>query len=199
VAVFIAIALYINSKQAFVLWMRRRGGKPSRTLAVFGAQVLAATVVLLPFLWGSLGPLMPYALAPLVYLLCLKFLGEHSLLTEISGFVLLSLSALLAKLAVTGVIDPALFATVAIFFTAGIFKVRIQLRKGILYRVLMFIYLGCAFAVYLLIHTPVLVLLPLIDNLIFAVTLYHLKLRMTGWLEVLKGVVFLLLMAYGFH
>jgi hypothetical protein len=199
VAVFIAIALYINSKQAFVVWMRHRSGKPSRSLAVFAVQVLVATLMLLPVLWGGLGPLMPYALAPLIYLLCLKLLGEHSIFTEISGFVLLSLSALLAKLATTGVIAPALFATVAIFFTAGIFKVRIQFRKGILYRVLMVIYIGFALAVYRLIHTPVLVLLPLIDNLIFSITLYQAKLRLTGWLEVLKGVVFLLLMAYSFH
>jgi hypothetical protein len=199
VAVFIAIALYINAKQAFVLWMRRRGGKPSESLAAFAVQVLVATVMLLPVLWESLGPLMPYVLVPLAYLLCLKFLGEHSLFTEISGFVLLSLSALVAKLATTGVIDPALFATAAIFFTAGVFKVRIQFRKGILYRTLMVIYIGCALVVYRLIHTPVLVLLPLLDNLIFSITLYQAKVRVTGWLEVLKGVLFLLLMAYSFH
>lgn len=197
--VFIAIALYINSKQAFVLWMRRREGKPSRSLAVFAVQVLVATVMLLPVLWESLGPLTPYALAPLAYLICLNFLGEHSLFTEISGFVLLSLSALIAKLATIGVIDPALFITVAIFFTAGVFKVRVQFRKGIVHRIVMVIYIGFALAVYRLIHTPVLVLLPLIDNLIFSITLYQAKLRLTGWLEVLKGVVFLLLMAYSFH
>ena len=198
-AVFLALALYINSKQAFVFWMRRRGRKPSRSLAVFAVQVLVATLILLPVLWESLGPLMPYALVPLAYLLCLKFLGEHSMLTEMAGFVLLSLSALVAKLATTGVIDPALFATVAIYFTAGVFKVRVQFKKDILHRVLMITYLGFALAVYRMIHTPVFVLLPLIDNLIFSVTLYQAKLRVTGWLEVLKGIVFLLLMAYSFH
>ena len=35
VAVFIAIALYINSKQAFVLWMRRRGRKSGETACCF--------------------------------------------------------------------------------------------------------------------------------------------------------------------
>jgi hypothetical protein len=199
VAVFISLALYINSKQAFVLWMRRRGVKHSRSLAAFVVQVLVATLMLLPVLWGSLVPLMPYVLVPLVYLLCLKFLGEHLILTEIAGFVLLSLSALVAKVATTGVIDPALFATVAIYFTAGVFKVRIQFKKGILHRVLMVTYIGFALAVYRMIHTPVFVLLPLIDNLIFSVTLYQAKLKLTGWLEVLKGVVFSLLMAYGFH
>jgi hypothetical protein len=199
VVVFIAIALYINSKQAFVLWMRRRGENPVRSLAVFLVQGLVATSMLLPFLWSSLVSLMPYVLVPFVYLLCLKFLGEHSLFTEISGFVLLSLSALVAKLTTTEVIDPALFTTVAIFFTAGVFKMRVQFTKGMPQRVLMFIYIGFALAVYRLIHTPVFVLLPLFDNLVFSITLYRAKLSVTGWLEVLKGVVFVLLMAFSYR
>jgi YwiC-like protein len=199
VVVFIAIALYINSKQAFVLWMRRRGENPVRSLAVFLMQGLVATSMLLPFLWSSLVSLMPYVLVPFVYLLCLKFLGEHSLFTEISGFVLLSLAALVAKLTTTGVIDPALFTTVAIYFTAGVFKVRVQFTKGMPQRVLMVFYIGFALAVYRLIHTPVLVLLPLFDNLVFSVTLYRAKLSVTGWLEVLKGVAFLLLMAFSYR
>ena len=199
VAVFMAIALYINSKQAFVLWMRRREGNPSRSLAAFVLQVLAATMLLLPVLGESLALLMPYALVPFAYLISLKYLGEHALITEISGFVLLSLSVLVAKLTATEVIDPALFTTVAIFFTAGVFKVRVQFSKGILQRILMVSYVGFAIAAYWLIHTPVIVLLPLIDTLVFSITLYKLKLRVTGWLEVLKGVAFLLLMAMNYH
>ena len=198
-AVFMAIALYINSKQAFVLWMRGREGNPSRPLAAFVLQVLAATVLLLPFLGKDLASLLPYALVPSAYLISLKYLGEHALITEISGFALLSLSALVAKLTATGVIDPVLFVTVAIFFTAGVFKVRVQFTKGMLQRILMFIYVVFGIAVYQLIHTPVIVLLPLIDNLVFSFTLYRLKLRLTGWLEVLKGVAFLLLMALNYH
>jgi hypothetical protein len=198
VAVFMAIALYINSKQAFVLWMRRREGNRSRSLAAFMLQILAATMLLLPVLGKNLALLMPYAFVPLAYLISLKFLGEHSIITEISGFALLSLSALLAKLTATGVIDPVLFTTVAIFFTAGVFKVRVQFAKGMLQRILMVIYVGFAIAVYWLMHTSVLILLPLIDNLAFSITLYRLKLRFTGWLEVLKGVAFLLLMAMNY-
>lgn len=198
-AVFIAIALYINSKQALVLWMRSRGGNPARPRAVFLVQVLVATMMLLPVLGTSLGPLMPYALVPVAYLICLKLLGEHSIITEISGFALLSLSALVAKLTTTGVVDPVLFTAVAVFFIAGVFKVRVQFRKGMTQRVLMVIYLGFALAVYRLLHIPVLVLIPLLDNLIFSITLYRAKLGVTGWLEVLKGVAFLLLMALSYH
>ena len=199
VAVFVAIALYINSKQAFVLWMRLRAGNLSRSLAVFVLQVLVATMLLLPVLGKALALLMPYALVPFAYLFCLKFLGEHSIITEIAGFVLLSLSALVAKLATTGVIDLLLFTSTAIFFTAGVFKVRVQFSKGMLQRILMVGYVGFAIAAYWLMQKPVLVLLPLIDNMVFSITLYKLKLRVTGWLEVLKGVAFLLLMAMNYH
>jgi hypothetical protein len=63
----------------------------------------------------------------------------------------------------------------------------------------MVIYVGFAIAVYWLMHGPVVVLLPLIDNLVFSITLYKLKLRFTGWLEVIKGVAFLLLMAMNYN
>jgi hypothetical protein len=199
VAVFLAISLYINSKQAFVLWMRRRGENPAQALVMFTAQVAVATIILLSVLGSRIFSLMPYAVVPLAYLLCLRFLGEHSILTEISGFVLLSLSSLFARLAASGVIDPALFIAVAVFFTAGVFKVRVQFKKGVAQRILMVIYIAFAFIVYQLISMPVLALLPLIDNLIFSITLYRVKVRVTGWLEVLKGVIFLLLMALGYR
>ena len=199
VAVFIAIALYINSKQAFVLWIRRRGENPSQALAIFLAQAVAATIILLFVLGSRLYSLMPYAVVPLAYLLCLRFLGEHSILTEISGFVLLSLSSLAAKLTTAGVADPALFIAVAVFFTAGVFKVRVQFKKGMAQRILMVFYIAFAFIVYRLIPLPALALLPLIDNLIFSLTLYRVKVRVTGWLEVLKGVVFLMLMALSYR
>lgn len=199
VAAFLAISLYINSKQAFVLWMRRKVGPPVRLLAVFLAQVLFATIMLLPFIWSSLVSLTPYVLVPLTYLFCLKFLGEHSVLTEIAGFALLSLSALIAKLTISGILDPVLFTAVAVFFIGGVFKVRVQLKKNMTQRVFMFIYIAFAIAVYRLINIPLLVLVPLSDNLIFSITLYQTKLRVTGWLEVVKGVMFLLLMALSYH
>jgi len=166
---------------------------------MFTAQVAAATIILLFVLGSRIYSLMPYAVVPLAYLLLLKFLGEHSILTEISGFVLLSLSALIARLTTAGVIDPALFIAVAVFFTAGVFKVRVQFKKGMAQRILMVFYIAFAFIVYRLIPLPALALLPLIDNLIFSLTLYRVKVRVTGWLEVLKGVIFLLLMALSYR
>jgi hypothetical protein len=199
VAVFIAISLYINSKQAFVLWMRHRGKNPPLALAVFAAQVLSATILLFIVMGSSLVSLLPYSLVPLTYLACLWVLGEHSILTEISGFVLLSLSALVAKMTTTGVIDPELFVATAIFFSAAVFKVRIQFKKGMLQRLLMIMYIGFALVVYRLMHVSMLLLLPLADNLFFSITLYRAKLGATGWLEMAKGIVFLLLMALSYH
>ena len=198
-AVFIAIALYINSKQAFVLWLRHRGENPVRSLVIFLLQVFFATLMLLLFLGDSLLSLMPYILVPFAYLLSLKFLGEHSVVTEMSGFVLLALSSLVAKLSITGVVDPTLFVGTAVFFTAAVFKVRVQFKKGFVQRVIMVIYIGFAIAVYRTLSIPVIVLLPLADNLLFSISLYRAKLSFTGWVEVLKGVVFLLLMALNYR
>lgn len=195
IAVFIALALLINAKQSFVLWMRRREGNPARSLVVFLAQILVATIICFPHLGNDFFSLMPYMLVPVLYLLCLKFLGEHAILTEISGFVVLSLSALIAKFTVTEVIDPVLFTVAAVFFTAGVFKVRVQFTKALYYRVLTGIYLAFALIVYWLMDASLLLLLPLIDNLVFALVLYRTKLSVTGWLEVLKGTAFILLMA----
>jgi hypothetical protein len=142
---------------------------------------------------------MPYILVPFAYLLSLKFLGEHSVVTEMSGFVILALSSLVAKLSITGVVDPTLFVGTAVFFTAAVFKVRVQFKKGFVQRVIMVIYIGFAIAVYRTLSIPVIVLLPLSDNLLFSISLYRAKLSFTGWLEVLKGVVFLFLMALNYR
>jgi hypothetical protein len=39
----------------------------------------------------------------------------------------------------------------------------------------------------------VIILLPLLDNLIVAATLYKVRLQTTGWIEVAKSVLFLVL------
>jgi hypothetical protein len=198
-AVFTALALYINSKQALVLWLRRRGEMPGRSFAVFALQFLSATLMLLIVLGQGVGAMLPYALVPCAYLLLLRALGEHALLTEIAGFALLALSALVAKMTTAGVADPALFAAVAVFFAAGVFKVRVRVKRNLQQRVVMIAYIVFALAVYRVMHTPLVVLLPLIDNLVYSLTLYRATLRMTGWIEVGKGLAFVVLMALNYH
>jgi hypothetical protein len=194
-AALLALALLINAKQSFTLWMRSAAKEKMAPLAVFLAQTALAMALLTGVSGDKIMQLMPYAVIPLSYLLCLKLFGEHALITEVVGFVLLSLSSLIGRFAATGEIDPRLFLAVAVFFTAGVFKVRIQLRKTTRYRILMAAYLIASAVLYIAAGLPLLLLAPLADNLLFAATLYRAGLRTTGWVEVSKGLVFLALLS----
>lgn len=196
---FIALSLYINSKQAFTLWMQSKSPDSARPLLVFFIQALAATLIFVGLLREDIAKLLPFAFIPFVYLLFLRFIGEHSIFTEISGFVLLTMSALIAKVIASGTVDIRLFTAVAIFFIAGVFKVRIQFTKKILYRILVMAYACLAIAIYHFINAPFILLFPLIDNLIFSITLYKARLNFIGWLEVIKGIIFVLMVSLYYH
>ena len=192
-AALIVLSLYINSKQAFALLARSATDRP-KNLLIFLTQVFISTALLLFLLRGDAAKLLPFAAAPFVYIFLFRFAGEHALITEISGFSLLSLSSLISKFAVTEVLDNRLFIAVAIFFTAGVFKVRLRLKKKIFERLLMVMYLGFAVEVYHVMGLPLILLLPLIDNLIFSFFLYRANFSVTGWTEIAKGVLFLALL-----
>ncbi|MBI5639846.1 MAG: hypothetical protein HZA17_05410 [Nitrospirae bacterium] len=191
---FIAISLLINSKQALTLWLRSSGRDSAKAGLFFISQVVVAAVILVFLLGGAITGFLPYAIIPAIYILLLRFTGEHSIFTEVSGFSLLTLSSLIARFTVSGSIDPRLYAAVAVFFIAGVFKVRIQFKRLMAYRVIMVIYLAMAAVTYKVMNLPVIILIPLIDNLVFAIFLYRAKLQTTGWVEVAKGISFLLLL-----
>lgn len=197
-AALLALALFINSKQALTVWMRSAAAERWIPLTVFLVHMVLAATVMSKVAENNIPQLLPYAGIPLAYLLCLKLLGEHALTTEVLGFVLLSLSSLIGKFAVSGDIDPRLFLAVAVFFTAGVFKVRIQFRKEMRYRVMMIAYLAGSAVLYITFGLPLLLLIPLIDNVLFALILYRVGLSTTGWLEVVKGLVFLVLLAFSY-
>lgn len=191
IASFLAFALLINSKQAFTGWIRgTRKGKP---LIIFISQILIASLIFIALFGADTFKLLPYLIIPVIYLLLFRFAGEHFFLTEVCGFALLTLSSLVARFSITGDIDNNFYLSVVIFFIAGVFRVRVQTRKGTLERVSTVFYVIFAVFVYHLIKTPVVILLPLIDNLILSITLYSVRLKTTGWIELTKGVVFLLL------
>ena len=193
---FLALALLINAKQAVIIWLRTESKKRVVPAMVFGFHVFSATVLLFP-LYNDYGlpQLLPYAVFPAAYLVALRFLGEHAIGTEVLGFILLALAALIAKAIVGSGLDGDLFSVVAVFFVAGVFRVRIQLKKAFLYRVVMLCYAGAAAGLFYCMDYRMLLLLPFIDNLVFAVTLYRVGLQATGWIEMAKGVLFLLLMS----
>ncbi len=189
---FFALALLINSKQAFTHWIRRKDR--TRSLMVLIAQLAPATVILLALLGSDVPRLLPLLVFPLAYLLFNRFAGEHFVLTELLGFATISLAAVLAKFLVTGGVDVRLFIAVALYFTAGVFKIKVLLLRKNLDRVLTVVYVGLAVFLYRGFHVPLLILLPLADNLLVALRPYKVPLQTTGWIEVAKSMLFLALM-----
>lgn len=199
VGAFISISLFINSKQAFLLWVRRTGPDSRQAGLIFLPQIIIGSILLLAVAGQHITDILPYAVIPVFYIVLLRFLGEHALATEVAGFVLLALSSLIAKFAVTEYVDIRLFIAVATFFSAGVFKVRLQFTKKMKFRIAMIAYLGGSVVIYHLFQIPYILMLPLIDNLLFSITLYRTALRATGWFEVLKGVIFMVLTFFFYH
>jgi hypothetical protein len=189
---FVALALLINSKQPFTRWLRRQGD--SRALLVLLGHIVSATAILLAVFGSDVLRLLPLLVLPLAYLLMNRFAGEHFVLTELLGFAVISLAAVLAKFVVTGGIDIRLFVAVSLYFTAGVFKIKALLLKKTADRILAALYVVFAAFAYRGFHIPFIILLPLIDNLIVAAILYKVRLQTTGWIEVAKSLLFLALM-----
>ncbi len=196
VPLFLALGLLINSKQAYTKWVRGAGG--STPLVVFLGQIAVATVVLLTLFVGNLLQVLPLLVFPAAYLLMNRFSGEHFVVTELLGFALLSLAAVLAKFLVVQGVDVRLFVATALYFTAGVFKVKAALFKKPRDRVLTVLYVLFALYAYGRFHIATIVLLPLVENIVMAITLYKVRLQTTGWIEVAKSLLFLGLMIYSF-
>ena len=192
ILLFLALSLLINSKQALTKWIREKGSRPA---LIFLGQLVVATVILIAVFAGDIPQLLPLLVFPVAYLLMSRFAGEHFILTEVLGFALISLAAVLAKFAVTGGMDVRLFIAVALYFTAGVFKVKVLLLKKMRDRVLAVLYVVFAALAYRGFHISLVILLPLIDNIVAAATLYKVKLPSTGWIEVFKSVLFFILMS----
>ncbi len=191
VPLFIALAFLINSKQAYTLWTKRQGQANARTLFIL--QIGVATAILVLLFGRDIPMLLPLLVFPASYLLMIRLASEHAIVTEILGFALLSLAAVLAKFLLTGGLDVRLFLGVAFYFTAGVFKVKALLVKKMRYRVLIVLHAALSFYVYHRMYIPLVILLPIIDNIFVAATLYKVRLRTTGWIEVAKSLTFLVL------
>jgi hypothetical protein len=195
VPLLLALGLLINCKQAFTKWNRGTDGK--RSLAVFLAQIAVAASILIAVFGSDIHVMLPLLIFPAAYLLSSKIAGEHFILTELLGFSLISLAAVLAKFLLTGGLDVRLFLGVALYFTAGVFKVKTLLLRKTRDRVLGVLYIMLSAYVYSRMHIPLIILLPLADNLIVALRPYKVKLKTTGWIEVAKSLLFLgLFMAF---
>jgi hypothetical protein len=196
VPLFLALGLLINSKQAYTKWVRRTVERTP--LVIFIVQVVIAAVILAVLFRGGLPQLLPLLVFPAAYLLMNRFAGEHFVVTELLGFALLSLAAVLAKFLVVQGVDVRLFVATALYFTAGVFKVKAVLFKKMQDRVLTVLYVLFALYAYGRFHIASIVLLPLAENIVMAVTLYKVRLQTTGWIEVIKSLIFLGLMVFFF-
>ncbi|MFN3740623.1 MAG: YwiC-like family protein [Thermodesulfovibrionales bacterium] len=188
---FSGLCLFINSKQAYVIW-QRLGQKEA--FIVFIAQILTGLIMFIFSMGAAVFRLYPLASIPLIYLLFLRYSGEHSIFTEIAGFLTLCLASPVTYFSLTEEINLMLYIIISLFFIAGVFKVRVQLKRGIRERILMILYLIFLLILSLTFHIRPWIFTPLIDNLIFSLTLYRVRLKVTGWIEVAKGILFLLLL-----
>ena len=189
VPLFLALSLLINSKQAFMKWLRNK--RDRRSLSMFLAHILIATVVLVMLFRSNVSVLLPLLVVPALYLIMNVLAGEHNIITELLGFTLLSLAAVLVKFSLTHELDIRLFMCVALYFNAGVFKIKAVLFKKMRDRVLTVLYVLLTVYIYSRINTTPVVLLPLAENIIMASTLYKVKLQTTGWIEVAKSLAFL--------
>ncbi|HEY6011326.1 MAG TPA: YwiC-like family protein, partial [Nitrospirota bacterium] len=192
VPLFLSLGLLVNSKQALSKWIRKTWDRGP--LLIFIGQIAVAAAILLLLFGTDIMRLLPLLVFPAGYLLSNKLSGEHGILTELLGFVLLSLAAVLAKFLIINGLDVRLFVAVALYFCAGVFKIKAVLRKKTSDRITAAAYALFAAIVYHRMHIPVIILLPLIENIIVSATLYRVPLRTTGWIEVAKSLAFLWLM-----
>ena len=196
IPLFLALGLLINSKQAYTRWVRKTDGRKS--LLIFLGQIAIAALLLMAIFGRNIPLLLPLLIFPAVYLLMNRFAGEHFVVTELLGFALLSLAAVLAKFLVVEGVDVRLFVATALYFTAGVFKVKAVLLKKTRDRVLTVLYVLFGLYAYRRFHIAAIVLLPLLENIVMAVTLYKVRLQTTGWIEVVKSLIFLGLMIFFF-
>ena len=194
IPLFLALALLVNSKKALTIWSRRTEDRTS--LKVLLGQIVVVSAIMYAVFGDEIFKLLPLLFVPTAYLAMNKVAGEHFILTEVLGFALLSLAAVLVKFLLTDHLDLRLYLGVALYFTANVFKVKTMLQRTMQYRVLTVLYSVFAVFVYQRMRIPIIVLLPLADNVIAAATLYKVKLQTVGWMEVAKSLLFLGLFSY---
>jgi hypothetical protein len=190
----LALGLLVNSKQALMKRLRKADDRTS--LLIFLGHIIIATVILIALFRDDIPRLLPLLIIPGAYLLSNKAAGEHFILTELLGFTLLSLAAVLVKFLLTNGLDVRLFVGAALYFTAGVFKVKAVLLRKMQDRIATVLYVLFAAYAYYRFHLAFIMLLPLLDNLVVAVTMYKVRLQTTGWIEVAKSLLFLGLFSY---
>ncbi|MBI5408478.1 MAG: YwiC-like family protein [Nitrospirae bacterium] len=190
----LGLILLINSKNPLASALRTKGKREHVVwLLSFSLTGLA---LLLPYLIEGIRSFSLFTPLVLSYVTLLSRGKEHNLAAELNGFALLTVSAPLVYFAVTGEMSWGLYLTVTTFFAAGVFKVRMRIRKTPLFRWIMTLYCAAAFAVFQLMNISALLLLPLLENILTAVRIREEKLKTTGNTELAKAVLFIILLGF---
>lgn len=189
VLTIIGLILLINSKAPLASALRKKTRRKVY-LAWFSFFSISGTLFLIPFLYDGLTTFILFLPLVLCYVILLSLDMEHNLFAELLGFAILALSAPMVYFAVTGAMSYRLYFAVFIFFAAGIFKVRMRINKDLAYRWLMGFYCAASLPLFFLLNMPLVILAPFVENIASAVRMRDEKLRTTGNIELVKGLIF---------
>jgi voltage-gated potassium channel Kch len=187
----LGLSFLINAKNPLASALRSKGKKEHVRWFLF--FTLTGLALLIPFLTEGIKAFQFFALLVVSYIVLLYSGKEHHLAAELNGFALLTVSAPVVYFAVTGEMSWKLYLAVTVFFSAGVFKVRLRLRKSLLFRLVMILYCIMSAALFYYMNISLLILLPFLDNIMTALWLREEKLSTTGYIELTKGIVFLIL------
>jgi len=183
------LVFLINSKNPLASALRSRGKK--RHVRWFLFFAVTGLALLIPFLTEGVKTFQVFALLAVTYVILLSFGKEHHLAAELNGFALLTISAPVVYFAVTGAMSWKLYIAVTVFFSAGVFKVRLRLRKTPLFRMVMILYCATSAVLFYYINISLLILVPFLENIATALWLREEKLSTTGYTELAKGILFI--------
>ncbi len=191
----LGMAFLINSKNPLASALRARRNKKEHVLWFLFFSV-SGLALLMPFLLDGIRSFAFFSVLVLSYGILLYKGKEHSIFTEFNGFALLTLAAPVIYFTVTSELSLKLYAAVLLFFGAGVFKVRLRTRKTLKYRWIMVLYCAVAVILYSILNMSVIILLPLLENLISVIFMRDEKLRTTGYTELIKGIMFIILVGF---
>jgi hypothetical protein len=186
------LALLINSKSPMASLLK--GARTGKSLAWFLVFTVSGCLLLFPFMLNGFRSFVIFSPLLLLYVILLYGGRERNLLTELTGFSLLTLPAPVAYFVATGSISYRLYLAVFIYFAAGVFKVRATTRRDAVYRLLMVFYCAVCPVTYFILGLPVIVLLPLLENVFSAIWTGERPLSMIGNTEFAKGIIFVVLL-----
>ena len=192
IATIAGLFFLINTKPPLVAAIRAKGTK-SAHIVWFLVFTATGLLLLSPFLRTGIERFAPFSILALSYVWFVWSGKEHHVFAELNGFALLTASAPILYFVITGMVSMKLYAAVFLFFGAGVLKVRVRIRKTLFYRGLMIAYCTVIVTVFYVLHMKIILLAPFAENIISALRLREEKLKTTGYIELAKSIIFVML------